>query len=130
MSGDGAEDPNFVTVAGKDAAEGAVLSAPAGPAPSGFGATGLYATQAYDATNIFLAALAAGKDTPKDLNDFIGSYTGDGASGPIAFDDKGDIKQSTIYVYKVADGKLDVENPEAIKSPINSAAHHEGAAGG
>src|SRR5689334_3063275 len=39
MSGDGAEDPNFVTVAGKDAAEGAVLSAPAGPAPSGFGAT-------------------------------------------------------------------------------------------
>jgi branched-chain amino acid transport system substrate-binding protein len=115
MSGDGAEDPNFVKVAGAAAANGAFLSAPAGPAPSGFGATGLYATQAYDATNIFLAALEDGKDTPEDINSFIGSYTGDGASGPIAFDDHGDIKQSTIYVYKVADGKLDVDNPEAIK---------------
>ncbi|MFL6172059.1 MAG: branched-chain amino acid ABC transporter substrate-binding protein [Marmoricola sp.] len=114
MSGDGAEDPNFVKVAGKDAAEGAVLSAPAGPAPSGFGATGLYATQAYDATNIFLAAVDAGKSTSKDINDFIGSYTGDGASGPIAFDDKGDIKQSKIYAYFVKNGVLDVANPTDI----------------
>ncbi|RNM16015.1 branched-chain amino acid ABC transporter substrate-binding protein [Nocardioides pocheonensis] len=115
MSGDGAEDPNFVKVAGAQAANGALLSAPAGPAPSGFAASGLYATQAYDATNIFLAALDAGKTSAKDINSFIGSYTGTGASGPIAFDDKGDIKQSTIYVYKVANGQLDVNNPEAIK---------------
>ena len=115
MSGDGSEDPNFVTVAGKTGAEGAVLSAPAGPAPSGFSATGLYATQAYDATNIFLAAVDSGVGTPEKLNDFIGSYTGTGASGPIAFDDKGDIKESTIYAYFVKDGKLDVDNPEPIK---------------
>jgi branched-chain amino acid transport system substrate-binding protein len=115
MSGDGAEDPNFVKVAGAQAANGALLSAPAGPAPAGFAATGLYATQAYDATNIFLAALEDGASNAEDINKFIGSYTGDGVSGPIAFDDKGDIKQSTIYVYKVADGKLDVDHPEAIK---------------
>jgi branched-chain amino acid transport system substrate-binding protein len=115
MSGDGAEDPNFVKVAGAQAANGALLSAPAGPAPSGFGATGLYATQAYDATNIFLAALKDGASSAEDVNKFIGSYTGDGASGPIAFDQDGDIKQSTIYVYKVANGQLDVNNPEAIK---------------
>ena len=115
MSGDGAEDPNFVKVAGAQAANGALLSAPAGPAPSGFGASGLYATQAYDATNIFLAALKDGAKNGEEINKFIGSYTGDGASGPIAFDDKGDIKQSTIYVYKVANGQLDVNNPEAIK---------------
>jgi branched-chain amino acid transport system substrate-binding protein len=48
-------------------------------------------------------------------DDFIGSYSGEGVSGPIAFDDKGDIKQSTIYVYKVKGGKLDTENPEPIK---------------
>ena len=114
MSGDGSEDPNFVKVAGGQAANGALLSAPAGPAPSGFGASGLYATQAYDATNIFLAALEDGASTAEEINKFIGSYSGDGASGPIAFDDKGDIKESTIYVYKVADGTLDVENPEAI----------------
>jgi branched-chain amino acid transport system substrate-binding protein len=115
MSGDGAEDPNFVKVAGAQAANGAVLSAPAGPAPAGFGATGLYATQAYDATNIFLAALDAGKTKAEDINTFIGSYTGNGASGPIAFDDKGDITQSTIYAYFVKNGKLDVANPAAIK---------------
>ena len=115
MSGDGAEDPNFVKVAGAQAANGAVLSAPAGPAPEGFGATGLYATQAYDATNIFLAALDAGKTSAEDINSFIGSYTGDGASGPIAFDDKGDITESTIYAYFVKSGALDVDNPEAIK---------------
>jgi len=115
MSGDGAEDPNFVKVAGAQAANGALLSAPAGPAPSGFGATGLYATQAYDATNIFLAALKDGAKDSEAINKFIGSYTGDGASGPIAFDSHGDIKQSTIYVYKVANGTLDVDHPEAIK---------------
>jgi branched-chain amino acid transport system substrate-binding protein len=115
MSGDGAEDPNFVKVAGAQAANGAVLSAPAGPAPAGFGATGLYATQAYDATKIFLAALDAGKTSAEDINKFIGSYTGDGASGPIAFDDKGDIKESTIYAYFVKNGTLDVATPEAIK---------------
>jgi branched-chain amino acid transport system substrate-binding protein len=116
MSGDGSEDPNFVTVAGKDAAEGAVLSAPAGPAPADFAATGLYATQAYDATNIFLAAVDAGKSSAEDINSFIGSYNNpDGVSGPIAFDDKGDILQSTIYAYFVKDGKLDVANPTALK---------------
>jgi branched-chain amino acid transport system substrate-binding protein len=114
MSGDGSEDPNFVKVAGADAANGAVLSAPAGPPPAGFAATGLYATQSYDATNIFLAAIDDGASTPEEINTFIGSYTGDGVSGPIAFDENGDIKESKIYAYFVKDGKLDVDNPQAI----------------
>lgn len=115
MSGDGAEDANFVKIAGAQAANGAVLSAPAGPAPSGFAATGLYATQAYDATNIFLAAINGGAKDGKAINDFIGSYTGTGVSGPIAFDDKGDIKETKIYAYFVKGGKLDVDNPTAIE---------------
>jgi branched-chain amino acid transport system substrate-binding protein len=114
MSGDGSEDPAFVDVAGPAAAEGAVLSAPAAPAPADFGATGLYATQAYDATNIFLAALEDGASSAEEINDFIGSYSGDGVSGPISFDDKGDIEQSQIYAYFVKDGKLDLENPKSI----------------
>jgi len=124
-SGDGSEDPAFVKVAGKSAAEGAILSAPAAPAPADFGAkfkdandgnaAGLYSTQAYDAANIFLAALKAGKETGADINAFIGSYSATGASGPIAFDEKGDIKESTIYEYFVKDGELDVENPVAVK---------------
>jgi branched-chain amino acid transport system substrate-binding protein len=124
MSGDGSEDPAFVTTAGAAAANGAVLSAPAGPAPTDFGTkyqavnnapAGLYSTQAYDAANIFLAALDAGKTSHEDINSFIGSYTGTGVSGPIAFDSNGDIKQSVIYAYFVKNGKLDVANPTAIK---------------
>lgn len=115
MSGDGSEDPNFVKVAGAAAAEGAVLSAPAGPPPADFGATGLYATQSYDAANIFLAALEDGASSPEEINDFIGSYSGEGVSGPIAFDENGDITESKIYAYFVKDGKLDVDNPQAIE---------------
>jgi branched-chain amino acid transport system substrate-binding protein len=125
MSGDGAEDPAFVKAAGGSAAEGAVLSAPAAPAPADFNAkykaanggkdSGLYSTQAYDATNIFLAALKDGAKDAKSINDFIGKYTGTGASGPIAFDKDGDITQSTIYAYFVKGGKLDVNNPTPIK---------------
>lgn len=115
MSGDGSEDPAFVDVAGPAAAEGAVLSAPAGPAPADFEATGLYATQAYDATNIFLAALQDGAADSEAINAFIGSYSEDGVSGAISFDDKGDIESSTIYAYFVKDGELDLENPEALQ---------------
>lgn len=115
MSGDGSQDPAFVKVAGADAAEGAVLSAPAGPAPADFEASGLYATQAYDASNIFLAAVKDGVKDAKGLNEFIGKYDEDGVSGPISFDDKGDIKESKIYAYFVKGGKLDVDNPEAIE---------------
>ncbi len=123
MSGDGAEDPAFVKAAGAQAAEGAILTAPAGPAPADFNTkykavnnadAGLYSTQAYDAANIFLAGIGAGKSSPADMNDFIGSYTGDGVSGPIAFDDKGDIKTSVIYAYAVKGGKLDTANPTPI----------------
>jgi branched-chain amino acid transport system substrate-binding protein len=123
MSGDGSEDPAFVKAAGA-AANGAILSAPAGPAPADFNAkykalngseAGLYSTQSYDATNIFLAGVDAGKTSHEDMNAFIGSYTGDGVSGPIAFDDKGDIQQSTIYAYKVSGGKLDTANPSPIQ---------------
>lgn len=124
VSGDGSEDPKFVSTAGATAANGALLSAPAGPAPASFNSeyqaligspAGLYSTQAYDATNIFLAALAAGKTSHADVNSFIGSYTGTGVSGPIAFTSTGDIKQSVIWMYTVKNGVLDVNHPTAIK---------------
>jgi branched-chain amino acid transport system substrate-binding protein len=124
MSGDGAEDPAFVKAAGAAAANGAILSAPAGPAPADFNDkykavnnadAGLYSTQSYDAANIFLAGIKAGDSSYADMNTFIGSYTGAGVSGPVAFDSKGDIKQSVIYAYEVKNGKLDTANPSPIE---------------
>ncbi len=124
ISGDGSEDPAFVKAAGAAAANGAVLTALVGPAPADFdakyqaaigGPSGLYSTQSYDATNIVLAGIDAGKTSHADLNDFITSYTGQGVSGPIAFDDKGDIQQSVVFAYTVTNGVLDTANP----APIN-----------
>jgi len=124
ISGDGSEDPAFVKAAGAAAANGAILTAPAGPAPADFNVkykavnnadAGLYSTQSYDAANIFLAGIDAGNTSHEDMNTFIGSYTGEGVSGPIAFDSNGDIKQSVIYAYTVKNGKLDTENPSPIE---------------
>jgi len=124
MSGDGSEDAQFVKIAGADAANGAILTAPAGPAPASFDSkyqaligspSGLYSTQSFDATNIFLAGIDGGKSSHADMNTFVGAYTGNGVSGPIAFDDHGDIKQTAIFAYKVANGKLDTANPTPIK---------------
>jgi branched-chain amino acid transport system substrate-binding protein len=124
MSGDGSETSDFVKIAGAEAANGAVLSAPAGPPPADFASrfdkvngspAGLYSTQGYDAANIFLAAFDAGKKSPADINAFIDGYKGEGASGPIEFDGKGDVTESVIYAYFVRDGKLDETKPEAIK---------------
>ena len=123
MSGDGSETQAFVDAAGAQAANGAILTAPAGPPAADFNAkykavvgsdAGLYSTQAFDATNIFLAALAAGKTTAADINTFIGSYTGNGVSGPIAFDKFGDVQETTIFAYTVKNGKLDTANPSPI----------------
>lgn len=123
MSGDGSEDPGYVKAAGP-AANGALLSAPAGPAPADFNTkyqsvvgspSGLYSTQSYDATNIFLAGIDAGKTSHTDMNSFINSYSATGVSGPIKFDSKGDITQTTIYVYSVKGGKLDTTNPTPLK---------------
>lgn len=124
MSGDGSEDPAFVKAAGAQAAEGAILTAPAGPAPADFNEkytavngtdSGLYSTQSYDAAKIFLAGIEDGKTSHEDLNSFVSAYTGDGVAGPIAFDENGDIKESVIFAYTVKNGKLDLENPVAIQ---------------
>jgi len=48
------------------------------------------------------------------MNTFVGAYSGDGVSGPIAFDKFGDIKESVIFAYTVKNGKLDTANPTPI----------------
>jgi len=124
MSGDGSEDQHFVDAAGAQAAEGAILSAPAAPAPADFNtkyesvnngaASGLYSTQSYDATNIFLAGLNAGKATRADMLAFLNAYTGRGISRDIKFTVNGDLDVSNlqIWAYKVQGGY--VEKDQAI----------------
>ena len=124
VSGDGVEDARFVKLAGA-AADGAVLTNGAGPAPADFAtkfaavadgeAPGRNSTQAYDATTILLQGILAGNTTRAKLQSYVTSYHGTGVSGPISFDANGDINGSVVWAYHVHDGQLDSEHPTPIK---------------
>lgn len=124
VSGDGTEDPHFVSIAGA-AANGAVLTNAAGPSSPSFTAMykaankgqepGANSEQSYDATNIFLQGILAGDTTRAKMEAFVNSYSGTGASGPIKFDADGDIVGSAIWAFHVIDGKLDPNQATLVK---------------
>ena len=119
---DGSEDPGFVTAAGATAAEGAVLTAPAAPIDQVAGGAafktdykaafgqdvGLYSVEAYDSANAFLTAIAAGKTTRKDINDYLNNTLNyKGLSKTLKFDSKGELSGVvTIYAYQVTSGTI------------------------
>ena len=129
MGGDGIQTPNFVKLAGDTAAEGAMASMPGLPKdqmPGGatflekFKAkfksdVELFAPMGYDAVFVFVEAMkrAASTDPAKFLPE-VGKTDYKGVIGPIAFDDKGDLKNGPITIYVVKAGKwetLEVVTP-------------------
>lgn len=128
MGGDGMQTPNFIKLAG-DAAQGAMASIPGLPKdqmPGGkefmqrFKAkfnveVELFAPMAYDAVMVVADAMKrAGSVEPAKFLPEVGKTRLDGVIGPIAFDDKGDLKDGpiTIYVVKGANWEpLEVVTP-------------------
>jgi branched-chain amino acid transport system substrate-binding protein len=120
VSDDGAADQKFVDAAGAPAAEGAVMTLASGditkiPAAakfvtdytSAFGTPpATYSAEGFDAANVILAAIAAGKTTGKDINDYIGSNTFTGITKTIKFSATGDVESSGVYLYGIQRGKL------------------------
>ena len=120
VSDDGAEDPKLIDSAGASAAEGALMTCPCGdittnPAAAAFvsgytasagSAPGTYSAEAYDATNVILQAIAAGKTTSKDINDYLSTVSYTGLTKTLKFDSKGEVASNTIYVYEVKGGKV------------------------
>lgn len=113
VSGDGSKDPGFVSAAGKSAANGAVLTCPCAPASAEFEKryqessgeiSGTYSTEGYDAMNILLKGMDAGKVTRPDMLSWVNGYEGEGVTGPIAFEPNGERKGGKVYAYIVADG--------------------------
>jgi branched-chain amino acid transport system substrate-binding protein len=124
MSGGGADDPSFISAAGGPAANGAILTAAAGPPQRDFAANffalndrpaGVYSAHAYDATRIYLAALEAGKESRSAVNRFVGHYRGEGLGGPIAFDSRGDLRRSVMFAFTVLNGAIDIDHATAIR---------------
>jgi branched-chain amino acid transport system substrate-binding protein len=125
VAGDGVKDEGFVKAAGNSAAEGAFVTCPCLPpnkVPGTFfddykkafnAEPGTYSAEAFDSANTFLAAIQAGKTTRKDINDFLKTYTGQGITKTIKWDDTGEIAKENIVVwaYDVKAGKI-VEDQE------------------
>ncbi|HEV7148536.1 MAG TPA: branched-chain amino acid ABC transporter substrate-binding protein [Pedococcus sp.] len=116
VAGDGVKDDGFIKGAGK-AAEGAVLTCPCLPPDKAvdFAAAykkaynsdpATYSAEAYDAANVFLAGIKAGKLTNADMNAFIASYSAQGVTKMVKFDDKGEPSSVSVWAYKVTGGKI------------------------
>jgi branched-chain amino acid transport system substrate-binding protein len=126
VAGDGVKDEGFVKAAGNAAAEGAILTCPCNPpakvegtffndykTANGGKEPGTYSAEAFDAANVFLAGVKAGKGTRDDMQAFIGTYDAKGITKQVKFDDKGEIAKENIVVwaYIVKSGKI-VEDQE------------------
>ncbi|GAB2181238.1 branched-chain amino acid ABC transporter substrate-binding protein [Denitratisoma sp. agr-D3] len=119
MGGDGIQTPNLVHLAG-DAAEGTIASIPGLPKDKMPGGTAfldkfkkrfgveveLFAPMGYDAVFAIAEAMkkAGSTESAKVLAE-LKKVQFNGVTGPIAFDDKGDLKNGPITINVVKDGK-------------------------
>jgi branched-chain amino acid transport system substrate-binding protein len=121
LGGDGTQSQEFIKLAGRAAAEGVVASSPGLPLetmPGGkafsekfaakYGQIQIYAPYAYDATATLLEAMVRANSTQpaKYLPELVKTDRR-GVSGPIAFDEKGDLRDGPITLYVVKGGKWD-----------------------
>ena len=131
IGGDGMQTPNFIKLAG-DASEGAMASIPGLPKDKMPGGTAflakykakfnaeveLFAPMGYDAVMVFIEAMKrAGSSDPAKFLPEVGKTDYKGVIGPIAFDDKGDLKNGPITIYAVKGGKW-----EALETVLPGAA--------
>jgi branched-chain amino acid transport system substrate-binding protein len=109
VSGDGAADQGFIKAAGP-ASKDAIISCPCNingndaflkaykakfnDDPRTYGA------EAYDATNTFFAAFAAGKLDRASINTFLATYDAEGASRRIKWDANGEVAEYPTFIFK------------------------------
>jgi len=119
IGGDGIQALNFIKLAG-EAGEGTMASTPGLPKDKMPGGTEflakykakfnaeveLYAPMGYDAVMVFVEAMKrAGSADPAKFLPEVGKTDYQGVIGPIAFDEKGDLRNGPITIYVVKGGK-------------------------
>jgi branched-chain amino acid transport system substrate-binding protein len=138
IGGDGMQTPNFIKLAG-DASEGAMASIPGLPKEQMPGGKAflekykakfnqeveLFAPMGYDAVMVFIDAMKrAGSVEPARFLPELGKTNYEGVIGPIAFDEKGDLRNGPITIYVVKGGKweaLEIVKPDAAPAPATAA---------
>ncbi|MBV9921672.1 MAG: branched-chain amino acid ABC transporter substrate-binding protein, partial [Pseudonocardia sp.] len=126
-TGDGSLDAGLISGAGQQAAEGAIVGCPCNIP---FGSTdpklkkfsddykakfnadpAIYSTEGYDAATAFIKAVQAGKTDGPSINDFFTTLSFDGVSKPVKWTSTGELDTTTIYVYEVKGGKINLLGP-------------------
>ncbi|MER7418206.1 branched-chain amino acid ABC transporter substrate-binding protein [Micromonospora peucetia] len=129
VAGDGVNDGAYITSAGAAAAEGTILTCPCQPAAEARGTfvqeykalngtdPGTYSDTAYDAANILLAGIKAGKTSREGLLEFVKGYSGEGVAAKYKFVEGGELDPAEVKVwaFKVVGGKV-VPDQEIPKS--------------
>lgn len=110
VSGDGTNDPQFVTQAGESSKD-ALLTCPCSPAPADFAeqyktvsggvAPGVYSTEGYDLATIMLRGIDSGANTREALLEYVRNYSGQGVARKYQWSPTGELTDSLIWVYKV-----------------------------
>jgi branched-chain amino acid transport system substrate-binding protein len=112
------ETESFLELAGASAAEGAV-SAQSGSALerlaggqdfarrfAKYGKVVMYAPHSYDAARVLIAAMRkAGSAEPSVYLPYVAQTLFEGVTGPIAFDEHGDLRRASVTFYQVSQGK-------------------------
>lgn len=123
LSGDGSKDPNFITTAGKDAAEGWQFTCPcldAGSDPKyaqfvtdykklANAEPGTYSIEGYDSANVIISVLKSlntAAPTRQAVAEGVGKVDYQGLSKEIKFTSGGDISGTSIYAYQIKSGAI------------------------
>ena len=117
VTADGVKDPEFIKLAGKDAAEGTLITCPCVPGVNiaAFNdayqkkfnvAPGTYSAEAYDAMNIFLQGIESGIDNRADMLNWVNSYDKDGITKHLKFTETGEPTEIPVWGYKVSGGEI------------------------
>lgn len=111
VGGDGVRDPGFVTAAGQAAAEGVVATCPCSPPGQATGTfvadykkankvdAGTYSDVAFDAANMFLAAIDAGSTTPDKVNAYLSTINYPGIANTYKFTSTGELDSTLVRVW-------------------------------
>ena len=117
VGGDGVLDQKFIDNAGAPTAEGSLITATGAPGnvnpafQAKFKAKyskdpTLYAPEAYDCAQVFLAAIKAGKPTRAAISAFVSAYDADGITKHIKFTPQGEVAGDTVFSYQATSGVL------------------------
>ncbi|MBA3488636.1 MAG: branched-chain amino acid ABC transporter substrate-binding protein [Longispora sp.] len=119
-SSGGSKADDFVKLAGATEAEGTIITCSCAP-PDKTGGTYYvdykarfnsepteYSPEGFDAANILLAGIKAGKTTRVDLEAYVDAYEGKGVTGEFRFTPEGDVDPDlvSLWAYAVRSGKI------------------------